>query len=143
MDAKGRYITASDGYIGSPGDLYLFDAYYGNPLVLPGLQATQAGAVPVWPMQISGDGSAIVAGDDNGWVYYFAMPTAGWQPYRQPFRLRVPIFGEPIRPGPIDPGPLRQIQVVLDRLDQLALQITEMNDRLSRIESSLPDEKLK
>jgi hypothetical protein len=66
MDMNARYVTASDGNpIGTPGTFSLFDARNGKKLWE--FVTNQMN----WPMFISADGSAIVAGSDNGNLYYF------------------------------------------------------------------------
>jgi hypothetical protein len=68
LDTAGKYVTVADGYPDqTPGDFYLFSA-----------SGTSMGKMQTnnmsWPMQISADGSAIAAGSDNSYVYYFAVP---------------------------------------------------------------------
>lgn len=85
VDAQGEFVTVADGYGAEPnppGDFYLLDSH-GNPLILNGLEANKPGVVS-WPMYISADGTAIAAGTDDGYVYYFAKPSTGWQYKHRP-----------------------------------------------------------
>ena len=67
IDSAGKYVTAADGYPDkTPGDFYLFDS---NGTVLGTFQTTNMS----WPMQISADGTAIAAGSDDSYVYYFVV----------------------------------------------------------------------
>ena len=67
LDTAGKYLTVADGYPDqTPGDFYLFDA---TGKALGNLQTNNMS----WPMQISADGTAIAAGSDNSYVYYFAV----------------------------------------------------------------------
>jgi WD40 repeat protein len=67
LDTAGKYVTVADGYPDqTPGDFYLFDAG-GNAM---GSLTTNNMS---WPMQISADGTAIAAGSDNSYVYYFGV----------------------------------------------------------------------
>jgi WD40 repeat protein len=66
VDFRGRYVTVADGYPdGTPGHFYLFDAPTGN--LLWQYETTNMS----WPMFISSNGRGIVAGSDQGSVYYF------------------------------------------------------------------------
>jgi outer membrane protein assembly factor BamB len=66
VDFNGNYVSVADGYPdGTPGHFYLFDAATGNPLWQ--YQTTNMS----WPMFISSNGSGIVAGSDQGSVFYF------------------------------------------------------------------------
>jgi WD40 repeat protein len=66
IDAAGKYVTVADGHpIGTPGSFYLFRASDGAKLWeydTPDMN---------WPMVISADGTAAVAGGDDSFVYYF------------------------------------------------------------------------
>ena len=65
-DANGRYVTACDGYpTGKPAKFYLFDAKDGKKVWDFGTHSMN------WPMVISADASAIIAGSDDGTVYNF------------------------------------------------------------------------
>jgi WD40 repeat protein len=69
MDAKGRFVTVSDGDPkANVGDFSLFEAKTGK------LLWTYRTPQMNWPMQISADASAIAAGSDDGNVYYFSVP---------------------------------------------------------------------
>jgi len=69
IDAAGQYVTACDGEpVGTPGTFHLLNAASGN--VVWDFATNNMN----WPMFISADGSAIVAGSDNGTVYYFVVP---------------------------------------------------------------------
>ena len=65
MDRAGAIIAVSDGYpVGRPGMFYRFD-FNGNQLwrwETPNMN---------WPIAVSGKGSAIAAGGDDGRLYYF------------------------------------------------------------------------
>lgn len=68
MDSSGNYVTVADGYPdGTAGDFYLFTQ-----------SGSQVGTFTTnnmsWPMEISADASAIAAGSDDSYVYYFAKP---------------------------------------------------------------------
>lgn len=66
VDVDAKYVMAADGYPdGTPGHFYFFDAATGNPLWQ--YQTTNMS----WPMFISSNGSGIVAGSDQGSVFYF------------------------------------------------------------------------
>jgi WD40 repeat protein len=66
MDAAGNYISVADGHPdGTPGHFYLFDRAGGNQLWVYDTDNM------CWAMQVSADASGIVAGGDNGTVYYF------------------------------------------------------------------------
>lgn len=66
VDFLVRYVSVADGYPdGTPGHFYLFDARTGNLL----WQYTTTNMS--WPMFISSNGNGIVAGSDQGSVYYF------------------------------------------------------------------------
>lgn len=68
LDTAGKFVTAADGYPDqTPGDFYLFDA---SGKAQGSMQTNNMS----WPMQISADGTAIAAGSDNSYVYYFAVP---------------------------------------------------------------------
>jgi WD40 repeat protein len=67
LDTSGKYVTVADGYPDkTQGDFYLVDSG-GNSI---GSLKTNNMS---WPMQISADGTAIAAGSDNSYVYYFAV----------------------------------------------------------------------
>jgi WD40 repeat protein len=67
MDSAGKYVTAADGYPdGTAGHFYLF----GADGSLIGSFATKNMS---WPMQISGNATAIAAGSDDSCIYYFAV----------------------------------------------------------------------
>ena len=68
IDADGKYVAASDGYpTGQPAKFYLFDAD-----AVGGTKRWHFGTHNMnWPIAISADASAIVAGSDDGTVYYF------------------------------------------------------------------------
>ena len=67
LDTAGKYVTVADGYPDkTPGDFYLFDAS-GKAM---GSFTTNNMS---WPMQISPNGTAIAAGSDNSYVYYFPV----------------------------------------------------------------------
>jgi WD40 repeat protein len=67
LDTAGKYVTVADGYPDkTQGDFYLFDSG-GN--AIGSLKSNNMS----WPMQISADGTAIAAGSDNSYVYYFAV----------------------------------------------------------------------
>jgi WD40 repeat protein len=67
MDSAGKYVTAADGYPdGTAGDFYLF----GGDGSSVGSFATKNMS---WPMQISANASAIAAGSDDSYIYYFAV----------------------------------------------------------------------
>ena len=65
MDHSGAIIAVSDGYpVGRPGMFYRFD-FNGNEMwrwETPNMN---------WPIAVSGNGSAIAAGGDDGRLYYF------------------------------------------------------------------------
>lgn len=66
MDASGLHVTVADGYPdGTPGHFYLFNGTNGDPIWNYGTSNMS------WPMFISSLGTGIVAGSDNGSVYYF------------------------------------------------------------------------
>lgn len=66
MDASGQYITVADGYPdGTPGHYYLFNGTNGFPMW------NYETSNMSWPMFIDLFGTGIVAGSDNGGVYYF------------------------------------------------------------------------
>jgi WD40 repeat protein len=66
IDADGRYIAASDGYPTiKPAKFYLFDAKDGAKR-----WDFQTNSMN-WPLVISGNGTAIAGGSDDGTVYYF------------------------------------------------------------------------
>jgi WD40 repeat protein len=67
MDSAGQYVTVADGY-GPAGDFTLYKAA-GTPALW-----THATKATTWPMQISADGSAIAAGSNDGYLYYFPVP---------------------------------------------------------------------
>jgi WD40 repeat protein len=70
VDSQGKFVTYADGYPdGTPGSFTLLDAATGDQLW--SFPTTNMN----WPMFISSDGSGIIAGSDNGYVYYFT-PTA-------------------------------------------------------------------
>jgi WD40 repeat protein len=65
IDAAGRFVTMADGWPTSkPAKFHLFNA--------SGAKLWESGTCNMnWPMVISTDGTAIVAGSDDGGVYYF------------------------------------------------------------------------
>jgi hypothetical protein len=65
IDADRKFVAASDGYpTGKPAKFYLFDAV--------GTKRWDFGTHNMnWPIAISANASAIVAGSDDGTVYYF------------------------------------------------------------------------
>lgn len=66
VDFRGRYVSVADGYPdGTAGHFYLFDAPTGN--LLWRYETTNMN----WPMFISSNGAGIVAGSDQGRVFYF------------------------------------------------------------------------
>jgi WD40 repeat protein len=67
LDTAGKFVTVADGYPdNTQGDFYLFDAS-GNA------KGSFKTSNMSWPMQISPDGTAIAAGSDNSYVYYFPV----------------------------------------------------------------------
>jgi WD40 repeat protein len=67
LDTAGKYVTAADGYPDqTPGDFYLFDA---GGKAMGSVKTNNMS----WPMQISANGTAIAAGSDDSYVYYFAV----------------------------------------------------------------------
>ncbi len=66
MDASGNFVTVADGYPdGQPGSFSLFNGKTGDLVwqyPTPNMN---------WPMFISADASGIVAGSDDGNVFYF------------------------------------------------------------------------
>ena len=67
MDASGKYVSAADGYPdGSQGDFYLFAA-----------DGTLVGSFKTgnmsWPMQIAANATAVAAGSDDAYIYYFPV----------------------------------------------------------------------
>ena len=70
MDASGKYVSVADGYPdGKPGSFSLFNGSNGDLIFQFPTDNMN------WPMFVSADGSGIVAGSDDGNVFYF-MPTA-------------------------------------------------------------------
>ncbi len=66
MDAAGKYIAVSDGYL-TPGDFYLFDAT-GNLLwKYPTPQMD-------WGLKLSADGTVMAGGSDDSNLYFFSVP---------------------------------------------------------------------
>lgn len=66
LDAAGLHVTVADGYPdGTPGHFYLFNGTNGDPVW------NYETSNMSWPMFIDSFGDAIVAGSDNGDVYYF------------------------------------------------------------------------
>lgn len=66
MDRLARYLTVADGYpVEDPGHYYLFDVPTGRCLW------TYRTPNMNWPLVISDDGSAVIAGSDDAHVYFF------------------------------------------------------------------------
>jgi len=65
IDARGQYVAMADGYPTSkPAKFHLFDAN--------GKKLWESNTCSMnWPMVINAEGDAIVAGSDDGTVYYF------------------------------------------------------------------------
>ena len=67
FDADGQWLGLADGHPdGSPGAFYLFDGGTGS------LAWSYGTSNMSWPIQVSGDGSTVAAGSDDGSVYLFA-----------------------------------------------------------------------
>lgn len=67
FDADGQWLGLADGHPdGSPGAFYLFDGSTGS------LAWSYGTSNMSWPIQVSGDGSTVAAGSDDGSVYLFA-----------------------------------------------------------------------
>ena len=71
VDSVGKYVTYADGYPdGTPGSFTLLDGATGDQLW--SFPTTNMN----WPMFISADGGGIIAGSDDGYVYYFTPEVA-------------------------------------------------------------------
>lgn len=67
MDSAGDYVAAADGYPdGTPGQFYLFDSK-GNSVW------TFVTGNMSWPIQISANANAVLAGSDDSNVYFFTQ----------------------------------------------------------------------
>ena len=66
MDATGKYIAVSDGYL-TPGDFYLFNKTGSLLWTYPLSQMC-------WGLKLSNDGTAMAGGSDDSNLYYFAVP---------------------------------------------------------------------
>ncbi|MGH9947688.1 MAG: hypothetical protein ACRD6X_10840 [Pyrinomonadaceae bacterium] len=66
LDASGQHVTVADGYPdGTPGHFYLFNGTNGDPVW--NYETSNMN----WPMFIDAFGDGIIAGSDQGNVYYF------------------------------------------------------------------------
>jgi WD40 repeat protein len=67
-------LAVADGHPdNTPGDFYVFDGITaeGNPIVVPQLAWQYQTSNMSWPIKISTDGQAVVAGSDDSFIYYF------------------------------------------------------------------------
>ena len=66
-------LAVADGHPdGTPGHFYLFDGITGGvPITAPTLRWQYQTANMSWPITISSDGKAVVAGSDDSYIYYF------------------------------------------------------------------------
>jgi len=66
VDAAGLFVAVADGFFTSkPAKFYLFNASDGKPRWVSDTHSMN------WPIVINSNATAIVAGSDDGTVYYF------------------------------------------------------------------------
>ena len=74
LNLAGHLLAVADGHPdGTPGNFYLFDNVVkgGLPLNTAGLRWQYTTGNMSWPIAISTNGAAVVAGSDDSYIYYF------------------------------------------------------------------------